>query len=113
MRDDYGMEIHEMSHVIQRYQQREFWVTEGIADYIRYYVVEPGSPQGRFDPATAHYKNGYQAASAFLNWMENKYGKPTGHSIISRLQGHVERGLPATGLLRTSVAGPHQMKEGR
>jgi hypothetical protein len=74
---DVGMVAHEMTHVIQHYARYDpVWLVEGIADWARYYVVEPGSKQGRFNINRASYKQGYQAASAFLNWMELKYKKP-------------------------------------
>src|SRR4051812_38846659 len=41
--NDYGMVIHELTHVVQDYRSKgEFWVTEGIADYIRDKHFEPG-----------------------------------------------------------------------
>jgi len=70
--DDLGMVAHELTHVIQHYTGRNNpgWLVEGIADYIRYYVVEPGSRQGRFNAEKASYKRGYQPAAGLLNWLE-------------------------------------------
>ncbi len=72
--DDFGMVAHELCHVIQRYRGRSGpgWLTEGIADYVRYYVVEPGSKQGRFDPQRSDYKRGYQPAAGLLNYIETR-----------------------------------------
>jgi hypothetical protein len=72
--DDLGMVAHELTHVIQHYRSRNNpgWLVEGIADYIRYYVVEPGSRQGRFNPEKSDYKRGYQPAAGLLNWLEKR-----------------------------------------
>lgn len=70
--DDFGLLIHEMVHVIQRYPQKEpEWVTEGIADYIRWAIYE-GKSQADFPvPRSADgYKQGYQPAAGFLLWLE-------------------------------------------
>jgi hypothetical protein len=72
--DDRGMVAHELTHVIQRYRRGEGWLTEGIADYVRYYVVEPGTPRARFDPDRQQYKGGYQPAAGMLNWLETTKG---------------------------------------
>jgi hypothetical protein len=71
--DDFGMVAHELVHVIQRYRgvpRDSGWLTEGIADYVRYYIVEPDSRQKGFNPERQSYKNGYQPSAAFLNWIE-------------------------------------------
>ena len=67
---DLGMLAHEAVHVVQAYpKHKDVWVSEGIADYIRYYVVEPGSPHAAFDIASDTYRRGYQPAAALLNWL--------------------------------------------
>jgi hypothetical protein len=72
--DDLGMVAHELTHVIQHYSGRgnPGWIVEGIADYVRYFIVEPGSKSARFDPARG-YKGGYQPAAALLNWLEKEH----------------------------------------
>lgn len=70
--DDFGLLVHELVHVIQRYPRMEpVWVTEGIADYIRWAIYE-GKPQEQF-PVPGEpdgYKRGYQPAAGFLLWLE-------------------------------------------
>lgn len=67
---DLGMLAHEAVHVVQAYpKHKDVWVSEGIADYIRYYVVEPGSANAAFDVASDTYRRGYQPAAAMLNWL--------------------------------------------
>lgn len=72
--DDLGMVAHELTHVIQQYHSRSNpgWLVEGIADYIRYYFVEPGTKRGRFS-VDRGYKGGYNPAAAMLNYLELKH----------------------------------------
>ena len=41
--NDYGEAIHELCHVVQAYGSKKVagWVTEGIADYVRWFHFEP------------------------------------------------------------------------
>ena len=72
--EDFGMVAHEMVHVIQQYKKPgPGWLTEGIADYVRYYVIEPGSPRARFDINRSNYKSGYQPTAGLLNFVETKH----------------------------------------
>jgi hypothetical protein len=68
--EDYGMVIHELVHVLQDYRRgSEFWVTEGIADYVRYEQYEPGKQKWRLQPGQSSYRQGYGIAGAFLGWL--------------------------------------------
>ena len=41
---DVGCAVHELFHVVQGgYRRAPGWLTEGIADYVRWYLFEPGS----------------------------------------------------------------------
>jgi hypothetical protein len=81
--DDLGMVAHELVHVIQQYHGRgnPGWLVEGVADYMRYFVVEPGAKNARFDPERSDYKRGYQPAAGLLNWIE----KQKGPGIVAKL----------------------------
>ena len=69
--NDYGMIVHELTHVVQDYQGKgEFWLTEGIADYVRDRHFEPGIRHHRIDPATSSYRQAYGTAATFLIWLE-------------------------------------------
>lgn len=80
--DDYGMVIHELTHVVQSYPRYEAgWLVEGIADYVRYIKFERKTRAPRIDPATASYRNGYKTAAYFLRWIEKAYEK----ELVSKL----------------------------
>lgn len=69
--NDYGMIVHELTHIVQDYKGKgEGWLTEGIADYVRYERYEPGTQKWKLDPAKNSYKQGYGIAGAFLAWLE-------------------------------------------
>ena len=68
--NDYGMVVHELTHVVQSYKGKgEFWLTEGIADYVRYERYEPGKQKWKLNEQSS-YKQGYGIAGAFLGWLE-------------------------------------------
>ena len=88
---DLGMVVHELTHIIQDYPSRRDnpgWLVEGIADYVRYYIVEPGSPQARFNPRRQTYTSGYQPAAGFLDWIE----RTRGPGVIVRLNRAMRSG---------------------
>lgn len=70
--EDLGLVIHELVHVVQRYPKHEpGWITEGIADYIRWAIYE-GKPLKEFpvpDQPQA-FRGGYQVAAGFFLWLE-------------------------------------------
>jgi hypothetical protein len=70
--DDVGAVIHEMCHVVQKYQSNQppSWVTEGIADYVRWFDFEPENRHPRVDhPDKAKYTDSYQTTAAFFYWI--------------------------------------------
>jgi len=84
--DDFGMVIHELTHVVQSYPKGVGWITEGIADYIRNYRYEPKQP-GKVNPK-ASYKDGYKTAATFLAWIEKSKDK----DIIRKLNEALRTG---------------------
>ncbi len=82
--EDFGMVIHELTHVIQNYppdRTTPGWLVEGVADYIRYWKYEPEITRPRIDPKTATYQQGYGTTGAFLAWLVKTYDR----RIILRL----------------------------
>jgi hypothetical protein len=74
--NDYGMVVHELTHVVQDYQGKgDGWLTEGIADYIRDRYFEPGVRHHRIDPDKSSYRDGYGTAATFLIWLEEHKDK--------------------------------------
>ncbi len=71
--EDIGLVVHELVHVIQGYGSGgHSWLTEGIADYIRWAIYE-GKPQSWFHLPNAAdgYRQGYQVCGGFLLWLES------------------------------------------
>lgn len=68
MTDDAGMFVHELTHVVQAYPggTTPVWLTEGITDYLRDYILLP-EPTRWADPATADYRKGYTHAARLLD----------------------------------------------
>jgi hypothetical protein len=82
--DDFGMVVHELTHVIQSYprtKRNEGWLVEGIADYVRFYKYEPNTKLGPVINPDATYRLGYRAAARFLAWIEKTHDK----EIVSKL----------------------------
>lgn len=73
---DLGAMIHETCHVVQRYRGRRNpgWLVEGIADYVRFFVYEPGHASP-VDPRSAHYSDSYQTSATFLDHVARKYDR--------------------------------------
>ena len=69
--DDIGMVVHELIHIIQAYKHRvPGWVTEGIADYLRFFFYERnGERTCRVNPDRAKYTDSYRTTGAFFDWI--------------------------------------------
>jgi hypothetical protein len=74
--EDFGCGIHELFHVVQRgYPKGPFWLQEGLADYVRWYLFEPESHgcDMNLNSDRVHYNSGYRVSANFLNFIEAKY----------------------------------------
>lgn len=67
--DDVGSMIHEMTHVIQSYKNCPFWISEGIADWIRYYKYEPSKRMPSKPSSSDFYTSGYGISAYFLQYI--------------------------------------------
>jgi len=83
--DDFGMVIHELCHVVQSYPKGVGWITEGIADYVRYFKYEP-KPTPPKVGAKASYKDGYKTSATFLAWIEKAKDKEIVRKLNERLR---------------------------
>jgi len=73
---DSGLIVHEMTHVVQHYThhiQGSGWLTEGIADYVRWIVFEPQNNHQKLTREKANPKGSYRTTAAFLNFVAQKY----------------------------------------
>lgn len=74
--NDLGVVAHELMHVVQGYPHGPSWLTEGIADYARYYYgVNDGNEGWNLHPPYEGegYDFGYQVTARFLIWVEQRY----------------------------------------
>ena len=74
--DDFGAMVHETVHIVQNYRGRgnPSWLVEGVADYIRFFLYEPGKI-GRINAERAHYNNSYRVSASFLAYVTEQYDK--------------------------------------
>ena len=83
-----GSVVHEMVHVVQSYgrvrradpgaTRMPGWLTEGIPDYIRWFLYEPesrGAEITKRNIEKAKYDASYRVTGNFLNWVTLKHDK--------------------------------------
>jgi hypothetical protein len=88
--NDFGMVIHELTHLVQRYPRNRNsagWLVEGIADYVRLGYFEPLVPRPHIDFTKAKYTDAYKTTAAFLIWLEGKYGTDLVPKLNAALRG--------------------------
>jgi hypothetical protein len=95
-----GAIFHEMVHVVQQYGRAPRspgatrppgWLTEGITDYLRWYLFEPqthGAEITRRNLARARYDGSYRITANFLNWVSGKHGA----DFVPRLNSIIREG---------------------
>jgi hypothetical protein len=74
--EDLDVVTHEVMHIVQNYDRSTLpgWLTEGIADYVRYkYGVDNAGSKWAlpYYKAGQSYKNSYRITARFLNRLEN------------------------------------------
>ena len=93
--NDVQLLAHELVHVVQKYPEpRTVWLTEGIADWIRYYVILPDDPRRAF-PAGVSFTRGYQPAAALLDWCERRTP-----GVVAAVHRAMRRGEDGPGTLQ-------------
>jgi len=78
-----GLFIHEAVHVVQQYGSNQVpgWLTEGIADEIRWFRFEPQRHGAddvwmvKMHRTPPRFDEGYRPTANFLHWIEGKYDK--------------------------------------
>lgn len=88
-----GSIVHEMVHVVQQFGSARvpLWLTEGSADYVRFYRFEPqthGADIRPADAAKARYDASYRTSANFLNWVSNRYDP----NLVPELNSAIRQG---------------------
>jgi hypothetical protein len=94
-----GSLVHELVHVVQQFGRTRRsggsrppgWLTEGIPDYIRWFLYEPQSKGAEIKPgnaARARYDASYRVSANFINWVVTKYDK----DLIKELNAAMREG---------------------
>lgn len=99
--EDSGLVVHELVHVIQSYPNGDpWWVTEGIADYLRWGIYE-GKEQSWFPRPKEKrgYEKGYQVAAGFLLWLESDLAP----GIVKKLNTAMRKGEYSDDLFKTET----------
>jgi len=100
--DMLGMIGHEMVHVAQGYLNNPaHWLTEGIADYMRYYVLIPDDPGRAFKADGAHFDGGYQPTAGLLDWIERAHP-----GAVRRVNAVMRQGGDGPAELRRQAGAP-------
>jgi hypothetical protein len=75
--DDIGSMVHEMAHVIQAYKScytnEDWYITEGIADWVRFFHYEPVANRPEKPGSGNDYSQGYRVTAYFLDYVNTRY----------------------------------------
>lgn len=90
---DIDVVTHEVMHIIQAYGRTPgpFWLTEGIADYVRYRYGVDNAGAGWSMPEVAdshHYTNSYRISARFLVWAEQHKNKKIVDKLDDAMRNH-------------------------
>lgn len=99
--DDFGMMIHEMTHLVQAYpgsRTTPGWLVEGIADYIRWWRYEPEAPRPKITEKNK-YTDSYRVTAFFLAYLTHKYD----HGLVQKLDKAMKTRSYSDSLFQTST----------
>jgi hypothetical protein len=94
---DYDVVVHEVMHIVQNYLSSPGWLTEGIADYVRYqYGTNNAAAGWQLQPpgTGSSYTDGYGTTARFLVWVEQRHGI----ELVNVLDGAIRGGSYVPGL---------------
>lgn len=96
-----GCVVHELVHVVQAYQRARFtnrrprptpgWVTEGVADYVRWFLYEPetgGAALTRRNIDRARHDASYRVSANFIDWVVGQHDE----GLLQRLNAAAREG---------------------
>jgi hypothetical protein len=95
-----GAVFHEIVHVVQQYRRGRRdnpnatrapgWLTEGIPDYIRWYIFEPEARGAEITKRNISrgYDASYRISANFLNWVVETYSK----NLVPELNAAIRQG---------------------
>lgn len=102
-REATGAVVHEMVHVVQSYQSGRQrgrdrdpvpgWITEGIPDYIRWFLYEPQSKGALLDSKTlvkARHDASYRVSANFIDWVIRNHDP--GGTLLKDLNAEARQG---------------------
>jgi hypothetical protein len=87
--DDVGAMIHETVHIVQHYPSHKNpgWMVEGVADYVRFFLFEPGKISS-INAQKARYDGSYRTTAAFLAYVTRRYDR----SLVTKLNAVMREG---------------------
>ncbi|WP_423129997.1 basic secretory protein-like protein [Gaoshiqia sp. Z1-71] len=93
---DIDVVTHEVMHIVQAYGRTPgpWWVTEGIADYVRFkYGVDNAGAGWSLPELTEkhHYTNSYRITARFFVWLEKHKDEKLIKKIDQLMRGHSYR----------------------
>ena len=115
-REAIGSLVHELVHVVQQYgrarrpgaERPPGWLTEGVPDYIRWYLYEPQSKGCEIPPsraATSRHDASYRISANFLNYVIANHDK----DLIKDINAALREGRYDAGLWKTRTG--HSVEE--
>jgi hypothetical protein len=100
--EDFGMVIHELTHIVQSYPENKVdvgWLVEGIADYVRWWRYEPEAPRPTINKQRDSYRNGYRTTAAFLAWVSRRYDM----RLVPQLDAKLRIGEDPMGIFKSTT----------
>lgn len=90
---DIDVVTHEVMHIVQDYGRSvgPWWITEGIADYIRFkYGIDNGGAGWKLPEYSDRqkYSDGYRVTARFLAWIEARVKKGAVKALNTALRNH-------------------------
>ncbi|RAJ37482.1 basic secretory protein-like protein [Pedobacter cryoconitis] len=90
---DIDVVTHEVMHIVQNYGSNAgpWWITEGIADYVRYqYGVDNAGAKWTLPDYKSgqNYDNGYRITARFLAWLEKHEHQGIVKNLDQQMRAH-------------------------